>query len=128
MSLDILAITLINDTLSLHYAKVVMGRRTFKYTAIQRKISLSLSIWLSFDSNSLCKKRKIRKIHISKTLTPHFCYKGVFAKKMHKVNIVALIEMDFLRRVLTLAKKNLHVFVFFRSAFFLSEFVSFFFF
>ena len=46
---------------TLHYAKVVMGRQTFKYTAIQRKISLSLSNLLSFASKFLCKSRKMRR-------------------------------------------------------------------
>ena len=40
---------------------VVMGRQTFKYTAIQRKISLSLSNLLSFASKFLCKSRKMRR-------------------------------------------------------------------
>ena len=38
-----------------HHAEVVSGRRAFKFTVIQRKISLSLSNWLSFASKSLCK-------------------------------------------------------------------------
>ena len=33
------------------------------------------------------------KNHIFQTLTPHFCYKGVFAKKMYKADIVAFITM-----------------------------------
>ena len=43
---------------TMHYGKVVMGRRTFKYTAIQRKISLSLSNWLRCASKSLCKSKE----------------------------------------------------------------------
>ena len=43
------------------------------------------------------------KNHIFQTLMLNFCYKGVFAKKMHKANIVAFIKMDFLRPVLNLA-------------------------
>ena len=37
----------------MHYAKVVMGRQKFKFTAIQRKISLSLSNLFSLTSKSL---------------------------------------------------------------------------
>ena len=40
----------------MHYVEVVMGRRTFKFTAIQRKISLSLSNLLSFASKFPCRK------------------------------------------------------------------------
>ena len=46
---------------TMYYGKVVMGRRTLKFTAIQRKIPLSLSNLLSFASKSFCKTRKMNK-------------------------------------------------------------------
>ena len=45
-------------SLTMHYAKVVMGRRKFKFTAIQGRISLSLSNLFSFASKSLCKPQE----------------------------------------------------------------------
>ena len=92
----------------MHYGKVVMERRTFKFITIQSKILLSLSNLLSFASKSLKKLKS--KSHIFQTLSPHFCYKGVFAKMMHKANIVAFIKLDFLRPVLTVEKKYLQFF------------------
>ena len=59
----------------LHYGKVEMGRRNSSTPPYREKYHFHFQIcWV------LLKNWKKSKIHIFQTLTPHFWYKGVFAK------------------------------------------------
>ena len=60
----------------MHYGKVVMERRTFKFTTIQRKILLSLSNLLSFASKSL-KKLDEQKSYFSEFVATFLLQGGV---------------------------------------------------